>query len=705
MPKAEAECFATTAGGWDATFGWTPDRWDSRETSGSFLQGNFVPYVLLTDSDRGFCWFADNEQGWILDPDEPTIELDADEKLVTFRANFVTEPGEIREVTTMRYGWTVTPQKPQPAGWRCWKADFHRPFPEMNAVFWGMDQTNWAVLWPYYASPYPWDYEKSKPAFDRAREMGVVLAAGNIAHAIARYRDYKNRWFNEVAADWGMVPGELSNGNVALSRGPNDFRLWHWDRWIRLSGLNGLYFDETYLPPDRNYLTGGAYLLPDERVQPGYNYLGLREMCKRIRHLFHQHGLDGPRLWFHTTAGHPTYAWMPDISMEGENVEPTGLDNDYLECLPASRLRAIAMGRNLGTVPLVMTQAERHWDDNYSPFCVPQMVGWLLAHDCLPEQSQFWDVLAVENQMWRDDVTFHPYWKEGQGIESLTDDVICSAHVRRGHALLWIVNQSRSDRRAKISLDLKRLGLNPLDRNRPIRVFDAETGEPCALATGKPTVAELSLDVPKRFWRAVRLVQPARLAEGQTFTAAFDSGEGKPDESLGYGTPLGRTFDPAAAPAGRRGKGVSLDQPLSYLARHHVFTDRGRIAFQLHFDPATARGTLVEIDRLKVALDRGKLTVTADNAKTKLAEAELGLPEGAAWHPVEVDWQGRRLRIRIADKPLPDVQLPAALPLKPQARGLAIRGNRPRTEPAKLTFGRLDGAVIDDVVMGGDGQP
>jgi hypothetical protein len=51
------------------------------------------------------------------------------------------------------------------------------------------------------------------------------------------------------------------------------------------------------------------------------------------------------------------------------------------------------------------------------------------------------------------------------------------------------------------------------------------------------------------------------------------------------------------------------------------------------------------------------------------------------------------------------VQLPAALPLKPQARGLAIRGNRPRTEPAKLTFGRLDGAVIDDVVMGGEGQP
>lgn len=696
MPKSEAECFVTTSGGWSSTFGWTPKQWDSRETSSGALAGNFVPFVFLTDSDRGFCWFADSEQGWLLDPDEPTVELESDEDAVTLRVNFITRRGPLTEPTTIRYGWMVTPQKPQPKGWRGWKIDYARPFPETNVAFYGMEQTNWAVLWPYYASPYPWDYEKSKKAFDRAREHDVVLAAGNIAHAIARYRDYKDRWFTEVAADWGMEPGNLANGNVALSRGPNDFRLWHWDRWIRESGLNGLYFDETYLNLDRNYLTGGAYLLPDERVQPGYNFLGLREMCKRLRYLFHRHRLDGPRLWFHTSANHPVYAWMPDIAMEAENVEPTGLDNDYLNCLPASRLRAIGMGRNLGTVPLVMCQADRHWDDGFSPFCVPQMIGWVLAHDCLPENSAFWDVLAVESKIALDEVTFRPYWEDGLGIKSSTKDILVSAHTRAGHALLWIVNTSRSNRRAEVSLDLRKVGLNPSDRNQPLRVIDAETGESVKLSVAPSGEGRLAVDVPARFWRAVRIVQPRRLQPHLTFVASFDAGTAKADEAMGYDGPYRWSHGIFADL--KRGFGVSVTRPLSYLARHHVTKDSGRIEFRLYFDPAKARGTLLAIDRLKLAADRGRLRITND--KTVLSETELELPEGPTWHPVSVTWQKNDLQIRIGSQAILKVHISGEMPIKQQARGLEIRGGRKRAKMALVTVGPLTDAVIDDLVMG-----
>ncbi|MGA2621077.1 MAG: glycoside hydrolase domain-containing protein [Thermoguttaceae bacterium] len=696
MPKAEAPCFVTTAGGWSSTFGWTPRRWDSRETSTGALRGNFVPFVLLTDSDRGFCWFADNEQGWILDPRQPTLELDSNEQTVTFRANFVTRPGLVERPTTLRYGWIVTPQKPQPAGWRTWKADFHRPFPELHSVFWGMDQINWAVLWPYYSSPYPWDYEKSKPAYDAARKSGVVLGAGNIAHAIARYRDYKGRWFNELAADWGQALGDLGNGNVALSRGPNDFRLWHWDRWIRLSGLNGLYFDETYLAEDRNYLSGGAYLLPDERIQPGYSFLGERELSKRLRYLFHEHGLEGPRIWFHTTANHPVYAWMPDISMEGENVEPTGGDNDYMEALPASRLRSIGMGRNLGTVPLVMTQAERHWDQNHSPLLVPQMVGWVMAHDCLPENSGFCDVLRVEHQMWRDEIVFRPYWKAGQGITVDGSDVVVSAHTWPRHALLWICNTARAERQARLELDLPALGFEPGDRAHPVLCFDAETGERYPLSSDNPRAARLSIPVPPRFWRAVRLVQPQLLRPGQTFLARFRSGDGKADESLGYGTPVDRAPPEAALPAGQ--KGIVLDRPLVYLARHHVLPDRGAIAFQVQLDPRTAEGTLVRVDRLRIALRAGAIQVGTE--KESFATAELKLPPGRAWHAVRLQWRGPQLTLRIDDRALPAVTLPGGMPLKPPGRGLAIRGAGPtQAEVATVAFGPITSAVLAELVM------
>lgn len=697
LPKTEAECFVTTSGGWSSTFGWTPERWDSRETSSGSLQGNFVPFVFLTNSDRGFCWFADNERGWLLDPAKPTIELEGDEQRVHLRVNFINRSGPITEPTTIRYGWMTTPQKPQPVGWRTWKIDYRRPFPETQAAFYGMNQTDWAVLWPYYASPYPWDYEKSKVAFDRARDSGLVLAAGNIAHAIARYRDYKGRWFNEVAADWGMEPGNLQNGNVALSRGPNDFRLWHWDRWIRESGLNGLYFDETYLNLDRNFLTGGAYLMPDERIQPGYNFLGLRSMCWRLRYLFHQHGLEGPRLWFHTSANHPVHAWLPDIGMEGENVEPTGLDNDYMECLPASRLRAIGMGRNLGIVPLIMCQADRHWDDNFSPFCVPQMVGWVLAHDCLPENSPFWDVLAVESKIGREDVCFRPYWKSGQGIECSTEGVLVSAHSRPGHSLLWLVNTARADRRAEVDVDLKSLDLGRPDPRRPLRLIDAETGEAIALRISNGRGA-FSVDVPARFWRAVRIIQTKRLLPRQTLSASFDLATAKADESIGYGGHFGKPLPADAFVPGKAGRGIELRQSVSYLARHHVRVDAGRIEWCLQFDPAADRGTVFNLGGLALDLNRGKYSLKMD--KEVLQQWDDELPSGRAWRDIAVMWQGNRLEVKIGDQRFPVIVVESGMPIKPQSRGLEIYGGRNRAKLSTISLGPMPEAIIDDVRMG-----
>ncbi len=159
MPTAEAPCFVTTAGGWSATHGWTPAKWDSRETSSGSITGNFVPYIFFTDSERGFCWFADNEKGWLLDPAAPTQEMaDVGDKVV-LRINFVTRAGIIDQPTSFTYGWMVTPQKPRPADWRATVIMYAKPYPQATPVFWR--DADWAVLWPYYCSPYPWSYEKS----------------------------------------------------------------------------------------------------------------------------------------------------------------------------------------------------------------------------------------------------------------------------------------------------------------------------------------------------------------------------------------------------------------------------------------------------------------------------------------------------------------------------------------------------------------
>lgn len=144
--------------------------------------------------------------------------------------------------------------------------------------------------------------------------------------------------------------------------------------------------------------------------------------------------------------------------------------------------------------------------------------------------------------------------------------------------------------------------------------------------------------------------------------------------------------------------GVSVSKTLSYLARHHVTHDAGRIEFQLYFDPATARGTLLAVDRLQLTANRGKLTIAND--KKAVSEVELELPEGPAWHLLSLTWQKNDLQIRIGSQLVLKVRISGEIPIKQQARGLEIRGGRKRAKMALVAFGPLAGAVIDDLVMG-----
>ncbi|MFW6457268.1 MAG: glycoside hydrolase domain-containing protein, partial [Planctomycetota bacterium] len=120
MPKEEAPLMVSTVGGWYSYHGFTPEKWDSTDVALSNMIYNQVPYVLLTDSDRGFSWFADSVEGWILDEDEPTVELWTENDTVTLRVNFISRSTTLEEPTSMTWGWMVTPQKPQPEGWRNW---------------------------------------------------------------------------------------------------------------------------------------------------------------------------------------------------------------------------------------------------------------------------------------------------------------------------------------------------------------------------------------------------------------------------------------------------------------------------------------------------------------------------------------------------------------------------------------------------------
>jgi Family of unknown function (DUF6067) len=683
MPAVEGSFFVTTSGGWSSYFGDTPDKWDSRESSSPSMKGSFVPYVLLTDSERGFSVFADNDKGWRLDPALPAQELQRHDGLVTLRVHFINKPGPIEQPLTIHYGWMVSPQKPQPVAWRAYTIGFRKYYPQATSVFW--NNADWDVLWPYFSSPFPRSYEKSRTELNGSTAQGVVGCVGNIAHAIARYKDYTGRTFYELAADWGNPPGSTNNGTIARGRGPNDFDLFHFDRWSKLSGLGCIYFDENYLSEDWNYLTGSAYLLPDGKVQPGYDYLGLREYNKRLRYMFHDNNKPAPNLWEHTTGGQPVYAWMPDVSMEGENVEPTDLQADYLEMLPSSRLRSIGMGRNLGSAPFIMCQADRHGKGDVSKTLVHQFVGWVLAHDALPESVAFWPPLAAELELWRDDIRFLPWWVKGTGIESTVSGVIASAHVRPGNSVVWIVNTNREDKVASIRIDAQKIGLDP---RTPIQAYDAEDGARYPIANGV-----LTITVPKRMWRAVRLSQPRLLGQNLAFVADFEH-EVAATEAWGGRYPLGDSL-PVPVDGGKSGKGAALEKGLSFATRHHISGDHGAISLDVRLKDASD-GPLVTVGGLELRVLKGALVLRGAVASKDLGEPRLA---DRAWHSVRLLWHGRDIWVYSDGAAALTGRLNAPMQLPGMGHGAEIRDERSGVEPAQVVFGPLH-AIIDNLTMG-----
>ncbi len=702
LPESEATHYCTTAGGWAAVHDVTPKRWDSRQTASGMLIGDFVPYVWLTNSDRAFLWFADSDEGWITDDDKslPTQELVRENGTVTLRIHFIEVPTELKQATTVQYGYMTFPSRPLPDGWRtiiCSQNTQALPNAR-NTYFWSGNGANWAVLWPYYCSPFAWSFEKSRKFFDRfgpPTEIRHRPMVGSIAHSVGRYQDYLGHKFDSYSVDWGATPGNRSNANCTASKGPNDFRVYHYQQWVQKSGFRGLYIDENYLALEKNFITGNAYYRPDGRLQPAYNYIGLRNYFKRMRYMFDANGRPAPNLWQHISSGAAYHSWYGGIFFEGENVEPTDEKFDYIEVLPAGRMRAIGSAGCAGGAMTMMCQSQRH-ATVYEPKHTHQFVGWVQAHDIIPEQVREWNIMAQEGQFYRPDVEFIGYWKPENPVTTKTSDCMVSIHKVGNRFLAWVVNISREDKPVNVAVDFARLGL---DRNRSFAV-DGETG-----ADVKLTAAGFTVPVLKRDYVAVHVIERPAGAGDESFKATFDKGV-LAELATGNAAfiPGGKHGGKLSLVAGKTGKVLATGQGVSIWPHLNVTEKRGRIRFlaKVKNKPhgaivATAMGRVRKpvkpiVPTVQVTAGKGGVvTIGLVAGRKKIGTPVTGPALTPGWHEFELAWNDNKLTFKVDGK--------AAGSLAVKGMNICDGTGKALLQSATVVFGGRRTAIsaIDDV--------
>ena len=234
-----------------------------------------------------------------------------------------------------------------------------------------------------------------------------------------------------------------------------------------------------------------AYLLENGDVQPGFAILKQREYCKRVAHMLEKHG-KRPGLWIHDThALMVPYLAFADVSMDGEDHPVSELSNDFIDQWSFERLRAGARGTKIGTIPfwLPLVRANPRTTD---PAIITKlsrtMIGPLMLHDYITYYTWAgWDKETVSTLqkvkldfgIGDDSVTFHPYWNNANEVQSSSEDIYASFYRNKQTLLVTVVNKSRRDENAVLTLNTSKLGLSD-----PV-VINTETGESILCKDGK----------------------------------------------------------------------------------------------------------------------------------------------------------------------------------------------------------------------------
>jgi len=380
--------------------------WDSRDFPDGNWYGNFLPYIWIGAEERGICWFADNDKGWVLDVDEkdpekstPSLELIRHDGILTLRVNLVQKPVLIEEPRQIVFGIMATPAKPMQENWRAIRfLRSYKDYPVLSwigATYWGVGEMmteryplngDLSILTAMQESrlhggmpgerlkgfmqgwssrnvdgrefPLPggrWNADMNAD-FVKSLARGSIGSAGGAADYFCVYwEEFRgvSRFHPETQIFGNEWTGNFSKAWIAnVPPSYIDFAVWYAAEFIR-RGI-GVYFDNTFPARNLDPVTSAAYELPNGEMQPSAGMWARRNYLRRIWTLHQQLApAEGkPMMMLHMTNSHivPYMVWnQSNLDLE-MSYGPRPAQEKYSHDM----LRAESIALQTGNLPLVL---------------------------------------------------------------------------------------------------------------------------------------------------------------------------------------------------------------------------------------------------------------------------------------------------------------------------------------------------------------
>ena len=486
---------------------------------------NFMPYCWIGTDDRGICFAADTDRGWVHGKDGDAVEIWREQDgTIVLKLNLIAEAGR-HPARQVELALQASPVKPMPKGWRGWVDAYdvkgtrnmlcQASSPTWGSYINGMARyptfEDWSFVRKMAESAKTghvdedylerWiacclDARKNAPQLVPwlAAQRDDVLAKSNlVAHAGAAFRrqlylankakptlycytcDYDPC---ETLYEMPVMRDEW--GTRAFVFGSHQDYAAYYLKKMCENGMQGVYNDNAFPRANRDWVTGGAWFDEKGALHPSYGLWALREHARRQVVTMLEAGVKDPWLTIHHTNANilPIVSFATNL-MGMEDKYGTA---DFQDRWTRDYIRTVNQGYQAGVFATSIEGPFPMADPAEKTRVTRTMLATLLPHEVQPTLSMAGDhqlvrrVLELRQRfgIGADDCVYTAYYDSENPVVQANPDVAVSAY-RRGDRLLLVIG---SFTKSAVELPLC------LRKGRVVRAVDLETDSPLACDRG-----------------------------------------------------------------------------------------------------------------------------------------------------------------------------------------------------------------------------
>ncbi len=477
---------------------------------GSWLNA-FTGYIWLGGAERGICWFAENDRGWITAKnfEQPLMRITRAGDRVTLRVDLVNLPGAVAAPTELVFGLQASPTRPSLRERKLFTGGAHG---FQSVIPWGGMACGWKQPWDTewqvvdkILEAVANDRKLDTAWFDTFEKEHRVPLRGGESWRASSVMNWVNRlsttgiaesYFEEMAVltvwpeyhvyqdEWRVPrtgPREFTDmetyrmyetmyydpvAKPTFCRSYVDYTLSLMSEWLK-RGVS-VKFDNFYPKVSDNPWTSAAYRLADGRIQPATTLWNQREYLKRTWNLLNQTIRNGaPRpievhTHMSTTQIIPWFTWsVVNCDLEYSPSTHAAAFPDYLamgEPYPWDFLLAETAGAQVGVYPYSFPLFKDFAYPLDALGTAPGAIeatrrdwGMRTVHRLMVDSSLLWD--GKESAYWDDDPPFRVDNDEVKGL--------LRARPEEGMVTLLLQSWLKGPADITVTLDPQKLGFTP----------------------------------------------------------------------------------------------------------------------------------------------------------------------------------------------------------------------------------------------------